>query len=134
MTAGTAAGAPLEPVAGDVVQHRRTLGIADGVLFARAEAVNARSEVDARSPCGHVADGDLGSRKVGVLRQTVVLAVPGVLPVVEVRLDAIFDLSFEHQVLGIGVTGRRSGEVPVDEDSELHDRDPSHYANRTSER
>jgi len=99
------------------------------MLLAGAEAVDSGPEVDALRAGGHVADDHFGCRHVGVLAQAVVLAVPGVLPVVEIGLDAVLDLPLEHEVLGPAVEGRRAGEIPVDEDSELHEWGSSRYAN-----
>ena len=120
VAARTAAGPPLEPVVGEVVHHGGPLGVADGVLLAGRQTVDGRTDVDPLGPGGHVAHDRLGSRHVRVLGQGVVLAEPGVLPVVEVGRDGDLELALDHQVLGIGVTGRRPREIPVDEDSELH--------------
>ena len=54
---------------------------------------------------GDVADDDLGRRHVAVLGEGVVLAEPGVLPVVAVGVDRVLDLAHEHRVLALACRG-----------------------------
>ena len=121
VAAGAAAGAPLEAVVGEVVEHRGALGVAHRVLLARREAGDARAEVDVVGLRGDVAHHDLGRRHVGVLGERVVLAEPGVLPVVLVGEDRVLRLADQLRVLELGVVGRRAGDVAVEEDAELHE-------------
>ena len=69
---------------------------------------------------GDVAHRDLGRRHVAVLGEGVVLAEPGVLPVVVVGEDRVLGLPHQRLVLPARVVGRRAGDVAVEEDAELH--------------
>ena len=77
-------------------------------------------EVDVVGLRGDVAHDDLGRRHVAVLGEAVVLAEPGVLPVVLVGEDHVLGFAGELGVLQLGVVGRRAGDVAVEEDAELH--------------
>ena len=99
VAAGAAAGAPLEAPVGDVVEHRGPLGVAHRVLLARREAVDAGRQVDVVGVAGDVTHDDLGRRHVAVLGQRVVLAEPGVLPVVLVGEDRVLGLPHQAGVL-----------------------------------
>src|SRR4051794_37033983 len=121
MTAGAAARAPLVATLGDVVEHGGPLRVTDGMLLAGREAVDARRHVDALGAGGAVAHDHFGSRHVAVLREGVVLAEPGVLPIVLVSEDRVLRLAHQRSVLRCRVVGRRSRDVAVQENSELHD-------------
>ena len=77
-------------------------------------------EVDVVGLRGDVAHHDLGRRHVRVLGEAVVLAQPGVLPVVLVGEDHVLRLAGERDVLELGLVGGRAGDVPVEEDAEFH--------------
>ena len=65
-------------------------------------------EVDVVGLRGDVAHDDLGRRHVAVLGERVVLAEPGVLPVVLVGEDHVLGLAEQLGVLELGVVGRRA--------------------------
>ena len=69
---------------------------------------------------GDIAHHDLRRRHVAVLGQAVVLAEPGVLPVVLVGEDRVLRLAHQLAVLPLGVVGARPRDVAVEEDAELH--------------
>ena len=78
------------------------------------------AEVDVVGLRGDVAHHDFGRRHVAVLGERVVLAEPGVLPVVLVGEDHVLRLAHQLLVLELGDVGRRAGDVAVEEDAELH--------------
>jgi hypothetical protein len=115
-----------------VVEHRSPLGVANGVLLARRQAVDAGGQVDLLGLGGHVAHHDLGRRHVAVLGQGVVLAEPGVLPVELVGVDRVLDLTPDHLVLAGRVVRRRAGQVAVQEDPEFHAQIPLAQVTRSN--
>ena len=120
VASGAAAGAPLEAPARDVVEHRGPLGEADGMLLAGRQAVDAGRQVDVVGLAGDQAHHDLGRRHVAVLGQAVVLAEPGVLPVVLVGEDRVLRLPHQLPVFPVAVVRSGPWHVAVQEDAELH--------------
>jgi hypothetical protein len=103
-----------------MVEHGRPLSQADGVLLAGRQAVDPGRQVDVVGVAGHQAHHDLRRRHVAVLREAVVLAEPGVFPVVLVGEDRVFRFPHQLAVLPIGLVGSRAGDVPVEEYAEFH--------------
>ena len=77
-------------------------------------------EVDVVGLRGDVPHHDFGCRHVAVLGERVVLAEPGVLPVVLVGEDHVLRLAHELLVLELADVRGRAGDVAVEEDAELH--------------
>ena len=91
MAAGTPTGAELEPTLGKVVHHRRSFSDANRMVLARRERGDGRADVDLVGASGDVPHHRIGRGHVAVFGESVVLAEPGVLPVVAIT---------EHGVLG----------------------------------
>ena len=80
-----------------------------------AQALLTHQDVEDRS--GYL---NVRNTLTALLAEGVVLAEPRVLPVVPVAEHGVLDLAHEHEVLGVAVVGRRAGQVPVEEQAELH--------------
>ena len=91
-----------------------------GWLTRGRDVHDAGPDVDPVGGVGQIAHDHLGRRHVAVLGQRVVLAEPGVLPVVLVGLDDVGHLPLEHLVLARRIVGGLAGQVAVEKDSELH--------------
>ena len=126
VAASASAGAELEPVVGEVVEHGGPLGNTDRVFLPGRETGDGRAEVDVVGLSGHPAHYWGRCRHVAVLGQAVVLAEPDVLPVVFVGEDGVLGLAQEFGVLALAVVGGRARGVAVAEDAEFHGCPPDH--------
>jgi hypothetical protein len=120
MAACAAAGAELEALVGDMVEHRGALGDADRVLLLRRQRGDPRGEVDLLGLSGDPAHHHFGCRHMAVFDEAVVLAEPGVLPVVLVGEDDVLRLLHQFVVLALGVMRAGPRQVAVEKDSEFH--------------
>ena len=124
VAAGTAARAPLVAIAGDVVEHGDSLGVAHRMVDRPGQVHDPGADVDLLGLGGDVREDGLGGRHVGVLGEGVVLAEPRVLPVELVGVDGVAHLPHDHLVLRRRVVSGGSGKVPVEEETELHEMHP----------
>jgi hypothetical protein len=115
-----APGPPFEPALEDVIEHAHPLGAPDRMVHPGRQVHDAGAHMDPLGGVGQVPHDHLGRRHVAVLGQRVVLAHPGVLPVVLVGLDHVGHLPLEHLVLALGIVRRLAGQIAVEKDSELH--------------
>jgi hypothetical protein len=125
MAARAAAGPELEAAPREMVEHGHPLCHLGRVVDLGQRVEDARADVGPLGGVGQIAEDHVIGREVGVLVEEVVLAGPDVLDPGPVGGDGDLELSHEHPVLGVrGRTAAGLGQVPLNEDSELHGSPP----------
>ena len=120
MAAGAPTGAELKPALGKVIHHRCSFGDANRMVLTCRERGDRRADMDLFGASGDVPHHRIRRRHMAVFGESVVLAEPGVLPVVAITEHGVLGFAHEHQMLRIGIVCCRSRQVPVEEQSELH--------------
>ena len=114
------AGAEFDPAAGDQVEHRDALRHPGGMVVARRHEDDAVAEADATRARRARREEHLGSRRVRVLLEEVMLDLPRVVDPEPVGELDLLEGVVDQALLVVGLPGPR--QLVLVEDAELHDR------------